>query len=500
MRNPWLAIDVTMDPAARAREVRRAWEGFLGGSGAAGVREPITDSWQRCAEAGVRPDGAPSPPVLDPSELGDRWDEHPLHATVPLLREWLAEIAEEAQHLIVVADAEGRLLWIEGPAGVRSSAADDMSFAEGALWSEDGAGTNAVGTAVALNHAVQVFAAEHFNELVQRWTCAAAPIHDPEGGLLGVIDLTGRFETVHPHSLALAVTTARAVEARLRFERNERDAALRDRHLERLTRTPARHRALVAPDGRILLSQPREWAPAEVSIPAGGGEVAMPGDVPAVAESLGADGAYLLHGEERRAGARAPTLELLTLGRDRGLVRLVGREVRLTHRHTEILVLLAASREGLSAEELALALYGETGKPQTVRSEMFRLRKLLGPWIQTEPYRLTLRIEADFLEVGRLLRAGQPREAAQRYRAPLLARSEAPGIVEAREELDSWVRRAAIAAEDCETLWAWLQSSSGRDDLPAWKRFLAKVAYDDPRRTLAAGRLGHLREALARAA
>jgi GAF domain len=496
MRNPWLAIDVTMDPAVRAREVRRAWEGFFGGSGAAGMREPIVGSWQRCADAGVRPTGAPSPPLLDRSELLDRWDEHPLHATVPLLREWLAEIAEEAQHLIVVADAEGRLLWIEGDARVRSGAADEMSFTEGALWSEDGAGTNAVGTAAALDHAVQVFAAEHFNEVVQRWTCAAAPIHDPAGGLLGVIDLTGRLETAHPHSLALAVTSAHAVEAQLRSARDARDAALGERHLERLMRTRARHRALVAPDGRILLSQPRGWAPAEVSIPAGGGEVVMPGDVHMVAESLGADGAYLLHGEGPSPGQRPPTLELLTLGRDRGLVRLAGREVRLTHRHTEILVLLATSRNGLSTEELALALYGETGKPQTVRSEMFRLRKLLGRWVQTEPYRLTLRVEADLFEVERLLRAGQPREAAQRYPAPLLPRSEAPGIVEAREELDAWVRRATIAADDCETLWAWLQSSSGHDDLPAWKRFLAMVAYHDPRRTLAAGRLAHLREAL----
>jgi hypothetical protein len=221
------------------------------------------------------------------------------------------------------------------------------------------------------------------------------------------------------------------------------------------------------------------------------------GGARAFAESLGADGAYLLQGAELRQRRREPTLELLTLGRDRGLVRLAGRELRLTHRHTEILVLLALSREGLSTEELALALYGETGKPQTVRSEMFRLRKLLGSWIQTEPYRLSLRVEADFFEVARLLRAGEPREAAKRYPAPLLARSEAPGIVEAREELDAWVRRAAIAAEDCETLWAWLQSSSGRDDLPAWKQFLVKVAYDDPRRTLAAARLGQLRQALA---
>ena len=105
---------------------------------------------------------------------------------------------------------------IEGSANVRLRAAGDMNFAEGTLWSEGGAGTNAIGTAIALDHAVQVFGPEHFSDPVQRWTCSAAPIHDPDtGAVIGVIDLTGHLSTVHPHSLAVATATARAVEASL---------------------------------------------------------------------------------------------------------------------------------------------------------------------------------------------------------------------------------------------------------------------------------------------
>jgi transcriptional regulator of acetoin/glycerol metabolism len=130
-------------------------------------------------------------------EVRDIWAEHPLGRLAPTLRGLLAEIADEAEHLMVVTDEDGRLLWIEGNPRVRSSAADEMSFVEGALWSEEAAGTNAVGTAIALDHAVQVFAAEHFNEVIQGWTCAAAPIHDPASGrVLGVVDLTGRLGTV----------------------------------------------------------------------------------------------------------------------------------------------------------------------------------------------------------------------------------------------------------------------------------------------------------------
>jgi hypothetical protein len=74
-RNPWLAIDVATAPAHRAREVRRAW------------------------------------------------------ALIPVC---LAASAEESRHLIVVSDANGIRLWVEGNPSVRLRAADSMNLAESA--------------------------------------------------------------------------------------------------------------------------------------------------------------------------------------------------------------------------------------------------------------------------------------------------------------------------------------------------------------------------------
>jgi hypothetical protein len=76
----------------------------------------------------------------------------------------------------------------------------------------------------------------------------------------------------------------------------------------------------------------------------------------------------------------------------------------------------------------------------------------------------------------------------------LLPHSESPGIVELREQLDAWVRHAAMTSDDREALWGWLQSSSGQDDLPVWKRFLSDLSFDDPRRDLAATCVARLRE------
>src|SRR4051812_38149513 len=362
MRNPWLAIDATTSPARRAREVRRAWERFVGGGRAESVRRPIADSWRRSSEAGVDPSpNSSAPSVADDDEVASRWEVHPLLSVAPLIRECLAGIADDAAHLMVVSDADGTLLWLEGAPAVRLAAANSMNFAVGALWSESGAGTNAIGTALAADHAVQVFAAEHFNEVVQAWTCAAAPVHDPDTGrMLGVIDLTSRMSTVHPHSFAVAVATVGAVEAHLRCLMHEQDARLRSRYRDRVL-TGGDDRALVTSSGRVIATNPASWLPTErLELPAYGGEFRLPSGVPAFAEPLNRDGAFLVrrlaHAPAGSSGGAAE-LRLLGHGHPRALVD--GRSVALGRRQAEILALLCLRSDGLTTDQLGFEIYGD---------------------------------------------------------------------------------------------------------------------------------------------
>ena len=93
-----------------------------------------------------------------------------------------------------------------------------MHFVEGASWGEDIAGTNAPGTALALDHAVQIYGGEHYRRPVQPWSCSAAPVHDPlTGALLGAIDVTGGDHVASPHVLTLVRATAAAAESELRW-------------------------------------------------------------------------------------------------------------------------------------------------------------------------------------------------------------------------------------------------------------------------------------------
>ena len=61
----------------------------------------------------------------------------------------------------------------------------------------------------------EIFGPEHYNTVVQPWSCSAAPIRDPDGRLLGAVDITGGENLATPRALALVRATARAVEAEL---------------------------------------------------------------------------------------------------------------------------------------------------------------------------------------------------------------------------------------------------------------------------------------------
>ena len=200
-----------------------------------------------------------------------------------------------------------------------------------------------------------------------------------------------------------------------------------------------------------------------------------------------------VHALSTAASAPPAVPALDTLGRERGLVHVDGETIELSPRHTELLVLLASRPVGMTTEELAIALYGDFGRPASVRTELCRIRKRLGRWIHGDRNRLTAEIDTDFQAVERLLRDGRWRAAAQRYRAPLLPGSDAPGVIELRNELDACLRWAVITSEDREALWAWVQSGSGADDLLAWKRVLTALDPADPRRSFAVTRIARLR-------
>jgi hypothetical protein len=177
------------------------------------LRPVVLDSWRRSLATGVDPDRDGAAPVA--AAVADLRDHHPLSHALPVIRRLLVEDATDSGVVVAVSAADGTLLWVEGDrAACRRAAA--MNFAPGADWSERSVGTNAPGTALALDREVQILGSEHFSRIVQPWSCTAVPVHDPATGtLLGAIDLTGGTAVASPQTLALVRATAVAVENHL---------------------------------------------------------------------------------------------------------------------------------------------------------------------------------------------------------------------------------------------------------------------------------------------
>jgi len=179
------------------------------------VRRLVAESWLRSLATGVDPDRGGAQSESPAAALERLRASHPLAPALPVIRKLLVDDATDAGVVVAVSAADGTLLWVEGDRTVCRKA-EAMNFVPGADWSERGAGTNAPGTALALDRELQIRGSEHFSRVVQPWSCTAVPVHDPTSGiLLGAIDLTGGAQVASAQTLALVRATAVAVENHL---------------------------------------------------------------------------------------------------------------------------------------------------------------------------------------------------------------------------------------------------------------------------------------------
>ena len=385
--------------------------------------------------AGVDPH-LPAPRILDAHTTAARLVSHPLASVIPQIATLLEDALEASRHFVAISDDEGVLLWTDGPLRALRLAVAPR-FLPGFLCSEAAVGTNAIGTALAVDHPIQIYSAEHFNEMLHSWVCAAAPVHDPRTGkILGAIDVSGGFRNGHPHSLGLVAAAAKVAESALAVAMYQADHRLRQAYMQRWDTGRRGYTGVVTVAGRVVHADPVGWLGADL-IPVTGSECWQHADgTPLIATAIA--GGFLIS----RAGEVRPRRQRIRarlLGPGSGEISCNGCQLQLSHRHTEIVALLALRPQGMTVCDLSLALYGEAGHDTTVRAEMTRLRRLLGEdLIASRPYRLDPVLQADVAIVARKLAAGQLAAARRVYIGPLLPTSAAPGIVAARE----WLARA----------------------------------------------------------
>ncbi|MCE4553817.1 sigma-54-dependent Fis family transcriptional regulator [Roseateles cellulosilyticus] len=203
-------------PPERIRQARRQW--LDTGTVATGlIAGPLQASWARCREFGLQPQGRPQgAPHASSAQLARALaHRHALVAHAKPVMAFLNEQVQGSDSLVLLADAHGLLLHASGDDAPFADRAARVALRPGAVWSEQWRGTNAIGTALAEGAPMVVHAGEHYLERNGFLTCAAAPIADATGQLLGVLDISGDRRGYHRHTLALVRSGARMIEHQL---------------------------------------------------------------------------------------------------------------------------------------------------------------------------------------------------------------------------------------------------------------------------------------------
>src|SRR5215469_4026135 len=215
-----LSIASSAEIEQTARQLRVTREEFL----ATGIlpqhppRPLILESWRRCCAMQVNPSLRYAPlAVTHEVQLRHLREASQLlmHAARPVMSH-LCDFLADSGYVIVLSDAEGCLLEVVGEAEARRRLAR-IDFVPGGDWSEGAAGTNALGTALADGHVVQLLGAEHYCTGWQDLTCTAAPIRHPlSGEIMGILDVTGAYRLIRPFLSSFIAAMALQVQQEMR--------------------------------------------------------------------------------------------------------------------------------------------------------------------------------------------------------------------------------------------------------------------------------------------
>lgn len=216
------------------------------------VKQEIQEAWLRSKNYGVDPHVQSGTKMLLHSELEKlrQKKEELLGISKPLM-ESLYSFVKGSGFLVILCDEKGYLMEVMGDE-VTLEQARNISFIEGALWSEEEMGANAIGTCIAVDEPIQVWASEHYTEACHPWTCSAAPIHDSAGDIIGILNMSGPGEKVHPHTLGMVVSTAAAIEKQLEIIDKTRGNAVMKSLLEATTDTLSEGMIIIDTAGEIL--------------------------------------------------------------------------------------------------------------------------------------------------------------------------------------------------------------------------------------------------------
>jgi len=199
----------------------RQWKRFVSGLPVDNtiISETILDSWERASNLELDPYSKQIAHVLSNKKLAEVIDKNAelITTSMPFLDN-LNNYLKDSGFFCSLCDSNGYIMKLLGDKTIVRNVKRG-NFVPGACASEDTIGPNGIGTAMRLNRPVQVFSCEHYFISFHNYTCSGAPIHNHEGNIIGIINVTGPFLNANPHTLCMVVAAAHAIENLLHWKK-----------------------------------------------------------------------------------------------------------------------------------------------------------------------------------------------------------------------------------------------------------------------------------------
>ncbi|KAA0758759.1 sigma-54-dependent Fis family transcriptional regulator [Bacillus sp. BF2-3] len=187
------------------------------------INQRISESWHRCKQANVNPHMNKGQKVLSSNIFREQKKKSEIFLDIALPQiQNLRKTIDELQMMALLIDPDGYVLSLSGNKQTLKRA-KHINFIEGVKWTEAAVGTNAIGTALEIEEAIMISGTEHYSVASHSWSCAAAPIHNDDGKLIGILDFSCPIEFSHPYMLGMVTSIAHAIEREcsIRVHQNE---------------------------------------------------------------------------------------------------------------------------------------------------------------------------------------------------------------------------------------------------------------------------------------
>ena len=242
--------------AGRTTEVERVKEKFLTVGSLDAVRpvdedilQPtVLDSWRRSQVLRVHPDRVELPYVHEPNR-GSRL----ARAAAPVLQRVTDDLAAQAVSIILTS-TNGVVLERAAPEVSILNALDTVSLLPGYSLAEEVAGTNGIGTTLETGRPAFICGGEHYVAMFTGFACAGSPIRDPiTRRVVGAVNLSCLADESDPLLFALATSTSRHIEDRMRVLAHEGETALLEAYSQQARRSSS---GVLAIGGEVVLMNP----------------------------------------------------------------------------------------------------------------------------------------------------------------------------------------------------------------------------------------------------